>query len=54
MFLAPGAGGELGGFGEGGVDVDGAHQFLQAEAPLHGEDELRHQVAGVMADDGDA
>src|SRR5688572_28801521 len=50
----PRPGGVLVRLGEGGIDVDGAEDLVQADAVLHGGDELHDQVGGVLSGDGRA
>ena len=40
------------GFGQRGVGVDGAQNFVEAQAVLHGQHVFRQQVSGVGAYDG--
>src|SRR6266480_30462 len=52
--LSPHAGRVFVRLGERRIDMDGAEDLVQAEAVLHGGDELHDQVAGVFADEGGA
>src|SRR2546423_1531272 len=52
--LSPHAGRVFVRLGERRIDMDGAEDLVQAEAVLHGGDELHDQVAGVLPDEGGA
>ena len=54
MRAFPLAGGVFVGFGQCGVGVDGAQNFVQAQPVFHGQYVLGQQVACVGADDGHA
>jgi hypothetical protein len=52
--LLPDAGNVLVGLGQRRVDVDGAEDLVQADAVLHRQHVFGDQVAGMLADEGDA